>query len=190
MTLACATRAEARAARRAGLHAALIGVGGANGIPEGPVVSYGVAGSLDGLSRGTILDVVRVVDERGGTVWEGKGLGVLGAVRGSVVAADRIVDDPGARASLHRASGADAVDLETGALARRGELHGALRVVADTPERPLGALTGAIRPDGSYDWAGLARALVRSPRAAVRAAVDAKRALNALEAATRRWAGG
>jgi hypothetical protein len=64
VTLACATTAELRAARRAGLRTALVGLGGVNGIPDKePLVSFGLAGSLDGLSCGTVIDAVRVVDE-------------------------------------------------------------------------------------------------------------------------------
>src|SRR5439155_11521698 len=62
LILACATTAEARAARRAGLRTALVGLRGVNGVPDGEVVSYGLAGALDGLPRGTVLDATRVVD--------------------------------------------------------------------------------------------------------------------------------
>ena len=190
LTLACATVAEERAARRSGLRTVRIGLGGANGVPEGPVVSYGLAGALDGLSRGTVIDAVRVVDERGETLWEGEGLGVPGAVPGTLLAAERIVDDPVERARLHRDTGADAVDMESAVLARRGLLQGVLRAVADTPERPLGGTPGAVKPDGRYDWPGLALAAVRSPRRFARAAADGKRALGALAAATQRWTDG
>ena len=190
MTLACATRAEGRAGRRAGLRTAVVGLAGANGVPEGPLVSFGLAGSLDGLGRGAVIDAVRVVDERGETVWEGEGLGVPGAVPGTLLAADRIVDDPAERARLHRATGADAVDLESGVLARSGVLRGVLRAVADTPERPLSGVVGAVKADGSYAWAGLVRAALRSPRGFARAAADGRCALRALAHATRRWTDG
>ena len=191
LTLACATRAEERAGRRAGLRTALVGLGAQRGIPDGPVVSYGLAGSLDGLGRGAVIDAVRVVDERGETLWEGEGLGVPGAVRGTLLAADRIVDDRAERARLHRETGADSVDMESGGLARRGTLKGVLRAVADTPDRPLSAgVAGAIRPDGGYAWTGIARAAVRSPRAFTRTTNDGRCALRALAHATRRWADG
>jgi nucleoside phosphorylase len=189
LTLACATRAEERAGRRAGLRTALVGLAAANGVPAGPVVSYGLAGSLDGLARGAVLDVTRVVDERGETLWEGEGLGIPGAVPATIAAVDRLVDDPAERGALRRATGADAVDMESGALARCGELRGVLRVVADTSDRPLSGLAGAVTADGRTSVLGLVRALVRSPRAATRAALDGKRALDVLAGATRRWAG-
>jgi hypothetical protein len=187
LTLACATTAEQRAAKRAGARAAQIGLGGVNGLPEGELVSYGLAGALDGLACGTVVDAVRVVDERGETLWEGEPLGVPGAVRGTILAAERIVDDPEERRRLHEATGADAVDLESGVLARSGRLRGVLRVVSDTPERRLHGICNAVTPRGDYDWVGMARAFATAPRGFAQAAADGKRALDALAAATRRW---
>ena len=56
-------------------------------------------------------------------------------------------------------------------------------MVSDTPERPLGPLAGAVRPDGRNDWLGVARGVVRSPRAAANAA----RAVGKLGAAAKGW---
>jgi hypothetical protein len=185
LVFACATAAEERVARRAGLRTALIGLGGANGLPDGDLVSFGLAGSLDGLGAGVVVDARRVVDERGETLWEGKGLGVPTAVPGTVLATDRLVDDPDERRRLHDEAGADIVDLESGVLARTGRLRGVVRVVADTPGRPLGHLRGAARADGSADLVGLARAVGRGRLATVRAINDARCALRALEGAVR-----
>jgi hypothetical protein len=181
VTFACATVAEQRAARRAGLRASRIGLGGVNGVPDGAVVSFGLAGSLDGLGAGAIVDARRVVDERGETLWEGKGLGISGAVPGTVLAGARIVDDPEERRRLHERTGADVIDLESGVLARTGRLLGVVRAVSDTPERPLGPLRFAARADGRTHWLGLARALARAPGAVS----DARCALRALEGAVR-----
>lgn len=186
LVLACATTAEARAARRAGMHAAVIGLRGVNGLPEAPLVSFGLAGALDGLPTGTVVDAVRVVDEEGRVLWEGSGLGVPGAIPGTVLGTDRIVDEPGERARLHEATGADAVDLESAVLADSGRLQGVLRAISDTPDRPLGGVGDAVRPDGRYHWLGLVRAFARAPRRFARAAVDGKRALHALAKAARR----
>jgi adenosylhomocysteine nucleosidase len=190
LTAACATAAEERAARRAGLRSSVVGLGGVNGLPEGELVSFGVAGALDGLRAGTVVDATRVVDERGETLWEGSGLGVPGAVPGTILAAERVVDEPAERARLHRETGADAVDLESGVLARSGRLRGVVRAVSDTPERRLHGICDAVTPAGRYDWAGIAKAFARSPRGFARAAADGKRALDALAAAARRWADG
>ena len=184
---ACATTAEERAARRAGLRTALVGLRGVNGVPEGEVVSYGLAGALDGLPVGAVVDAVRVVDETGAVLWEGEPLGVPGAVRGTILASERVVDDPGERRELHERTGADAADLESGVLARSGRLRGVLRAVSDTPERRLHGICDAVKPEGPYDWAGIARGLARSPVGFVRAGLDGKRALDSLAAATSRW---
>jgi len=184
LTLACATTAELRAARRAGRHSALIGLGAANGVPDGPLVSFGLAGSLrDDLPVGTVLDATRVVAADGAVLWEGEGLRVPGGQPATILAAERIVDSADERRGAHARTGADAVDLESGPLARSGRLRGVLRVVSDTPERPLGRLAGAVRPDGRNDWLGVARGVVRSPRAAVNAA----RAVGKLGAAAKGW---
>jgi hypothetical protein len=185
VTLACATRAEAKAGRKAGFRVALVGLRAANGLPEEPVISFGLAGALDGLATGAVVDAVRVVDEQGRTLWEGDGLGVAGAVRGTILATDRIVDDPAERVRLHRETGADAADLESGPLARAGLLRGVLRAIGDTPERPLHGIEASVRADGNYAWGAMARAFVRRPRAFVRAARDASRALHALREAAR-----
>jgi hypothetical protein len=180
VTLACATRAELRAARRAGARASLVGLGARNGVPEGPLVSFGLAGALrDDLPVGTVLDATRVVDSEGVELWSREGAGA------TILAAERIVDDPEERRLLHGRTGADAIDLESGPLARTGRLHRVLRAVSDTPARPLDGLVGGVTPEGGYNWPGLLRAFVRSPRSFVRSASDARRALARLE---RSWA--
>ena len=102
VTIACATRAELRAARRTGAHTALVGLAAANGLPEGPLVSFGLAGALrEDLPAGTILDATRVVDREGTVLWQGESLGVPGAIPATILAADEIVDEPGERKRLH-----------------------------------------------------------------------------------------
>jgi hypothetical protein len=187
LILACATTAEARAGKRAGLRVALIGLGGVNGVPVEPVVSFGLAGALDGLQTGAVIDAVRVVDEEGRTIWDGPGLGVPGAIQGTILASDRVIDDPAERARLHKETAADAVDLESGVLARNGQLVGVLRAVSDTPERQLHGICSAVTPAGRYDWRGTVRAFARAPLGFVRAATDGMRALGVLTESTKRW---
>ena len=184
MTLACATTAELRAARRARVPSALVGLGASNGVPDGPLVSFGLAGALrDDLPAGTVLDATRVVAADGSVLWEGGGLEVPGGRPATILAADRVLDSAGERLRAHERTGADAVDLESGPLARTGRLKGVLRVVSDTPSRPLGALVGGVTREGRYRWSGVVRGLTRSPRSAV----SAGRALNRLGAAARSW---
>jgi hypothetical protein len=177
---ACATASEARAARRAGFRTVRVGLGVSRGAPPGRLVSFGVAGALDGLSVGTVIDATRIVDEQGEVLWEGPGLEVAGAVPGTILTARHIVDDPAERRELHERTGADAVDLESGVLAATGRLAGCVRAISDTPERTLGALADAVTPAGRPRPAKLAAALARRPTATARALGDIRRALRAL----------
>ena len=188
VTIACATKAELRAARRTGARTALVGLAAANGLPEGPLVSFGLAGALrDDLPAGTILDATHVVDLEGTVLWQGEPLGVAGALAATILAADEIVDEPGERKRLHERTGADAADLESGPLARTGRLRGVLRAVSDTPERTLHGICNAVTPAGRYDWPGFVRAFARDPRGFSRAASDARLALGRLDAVAKGW---
>jgi adenosylhomocysteine nucleosidase len=188
LTMACATTAEQRAARRAGLRAELVGLGAKNGIPNHDIVSFGLAGGLGDLPSGTVIDATRVVDEEGQVLWEGDPLGVPGARTGTLLGSDRVIDDPAERREAHRRTGADAVDLESGVLAASGQLAGCLRAISDTPQRTLHGLCNAVHEDGRYAWGGLAKAFARAPIGVSRAGADGKRALDALTRAGERWA--
>jgi adenosylhomocysteine nucleosidase len=184
VTFACATTAEERVARRVGLPAARIGLRGAAGLPEGPLVSFGLAGALhDGLAVGDVLDATRVVDPAGATLWEGAGLGIRGARPATVLASDVLVHDAGERRRLHEASGADAVDMESGVLAQSGRLAGVLRAVSDGVDSEIEGVDGTVHPDGRTDVVGLLRWLATRRAAAVRSLRDAVLALRSLEKA-------
>ncbi len=181
MTLACATRTEERAARRAGARTALVGIGARRELPDGPLVSFGLAGGLhDGIECGEVLDATRVVDSDGTVLWEGSPLGAHGARPGTILAVDVVVDDPAERRRLHELTGADAIDMESGALARSGRLAGCVRAISDTPDRTLGPLAEMLDAEGRLRPAGVARALV-APRHTGRALADVRRALDALQ---------
>jgi hypothetical protein len=181
MTFACATKTEERAARKLGARTALVGIGARGVLPDGPVVSFGLAGGLhDGLECGEVVDATRVVDANGEVLWEGLPLGVPGARTGTILASERLIDDPVERRRLHELTGADAVDMESGALARSGRLAGCLRAISDTPGRTLGPLTQVLDPNGKLRPRGIARAL-SSPRRTGRALADVRGALRKLE---------
>jgi hypothetical protein len=180
LTFACAMTAEERAARRLG-PTARVGLAAANGVPEGRLVSFGIAGSLrSDLPVGTVIDATRVVDEQGSVLWEGGPLGVAGARTGTILGAERIVDEPSERRRLHEASGADAVDMESGPLARSGRLAGCIRAISDTPESRLGGIACGAKRDGRVDLGGLVVGFLREPLVTGRAAGNARRALRAL----------
>ncbi|MGH2936282.1 MAG: hypothetical protein ACRDL2_17460 [Gaiellaceae bacterium] len=185
LTFTVATTAEERVAKRAGLPTVRIGVRGAAGLPAGRLVSFGLAGALhDGLRVGDVLDATRVVDARGATLWEGAGLGVSGARAGVVLASDVLVHDPAERRRLHESSGADAVDMESGVLARSGRLAGVLRTISDGVDSDVEGVDATVHPDGRTDVAGLLRWIVTKRGRAVQSMRDAVFALRALERAS------
>jgi hypothetical protein len=183
LTFACATSAEERVARRLGLDAVRVGISVANGVPEGSLVSFGLAGSLGELGVGEVLDATRVVDETGATLWEGPGLGVRGARTGVVLGGDVLVHDAAERARLREVSGADAVDMESGVLARSGRLAGVLRAISDDSASAVEGVDRTVHRDGRTNVAGLLRWVATRRGDAVRSMRDALRALHALEEA-------
>ena len=183
LTFACATSAEERVARRAGLNSVRVGLGVANGVPEGRLVSFGVAGSLGALQVGEVLDATRVVDETGATLWEGPGLGVRGARSGVLLGGDVLVHDAAERDQLRAASGADAVDMESGTLARSGRLAGVVRGISDDASSVVEGLDTTIHADGRTNVPGLLRWVATQRGDAVRSIRGALRALKALEEA-------
>ena len=182
LTFACATSAEQRVARRAGLRAERIGVRGATGLPEGRLVSFGLAGALhDGLQVGELLDATRIVDSAGATLWEGAPLGVPGARHATMLASDVLVHDPSDRRRLHESSGADAVDMESGVLAASGRLAGVVRAVSDIPSSSVQGVDDTVHADGTTDVVGLLRWIAVRRGDAIRSMRDALTALRALQ---------
>jgi hypothetical protein len=182
LTFACATTAEERVARRAGLKAARIGIRGAAGLPDGELVSFGLAGALhDGLRVGEILDATRVVDSDGATLWEGTPLGVAGAREATMLASDVLVHDAAERRRLHASSGADAVDMESGVLAATGRLAGVVRAISDVPSSAVEGVDDTVHDDGTTDVIGLLRWVATRRVAAIRSMRDALTALHALQ---------
>jgi nucleoside phosphorylase len=182
-TFACATTAEERVARRLGLDAVRVGVCVANGVPDGRLVSFGLAGSLGDLRVGDVLDATRVVDASGATLWEGPGLGVRGARAGVVLGGDVLVHDTSERERLRTASGADAVDMESGVLARSGRLAGVLRAISDDARSAVEGVDRTVHADGRTNVVGLLRWIATRRGDAFRSMQGALRALKALEEA-------
>jgi adenosylhomocysteine nucleosidase len=182
LTFACATSAEQRVARRAGLRAARIGVRGVAGLPEGQLVSFGLAGALhDGLRVGDVLDATRVVDTTGATLWQGSPLGVPGAREATMLASDVLVHDASERRRLHESSGADAVDMESGVLAASGRLAGVVRAISDVPASAVEGVDDTVHADGTTNVIGLLRWVAVKRGDAVRSMRDAMTALRALQ---------
>lgn len=171
-------------ARRAGLPTALVGLGAGLPLPEGRLVGFGVAGSLvPGLTPGTLVTASRVVDGDGRVLWEGDPLAVSDARFVVVCDAGRVVDEPAERAAVAARAGAEAVDMESAALAASGRLAGVVRAIVDTPDERVGRLAFAAKPDGSTDWRAVALAFATQPLTSVRVAVRARKAFAALKRA-------
>jgi adenosylhomocysteine nucleosidase len=182
LTFACATTAEERVAKRLGLRTVRVGVRAANGVPEVRLVSFGLAGALDEAYRvGDVIDATRVVDEHGATLWEGPGLGVASARAATVLGVDRLVHDAADRRRLRESSGAAAVDMESGVLARSGRLAGVVRAVSDGAESAIEGVDTTVHPDGRTNVLGLVRWVAAKRGDAVRSMRDAVAALHALE---------
>jgi hypothetical protein len=182
--LACALEVEERAGLAGGACVARVGLGARLPLPEGRLVSFGLAGALvSGLAPGTLLTARRVVDADGTVLWEDEPLRVPGALTAVVCDAGVVVDDPVERRELARRTGAAAADTESATLAATGRLAGVVRAVSDTPEQPVGRLGHAATADGGTDWGVVAGAFVSEPRASLRTAVSARRALASLRGA-------
>jgi hypothetical protein len=182
LTFACATTAEERVARRAGLKAARIGIRGAAGLPDGELVSFGLAGALhDGFRVGELIDATRVVDSAGATLWEGGPLGVAGARQATMLASDVLVHDAAERRRLRETSGADAVDMESGVLAASGRLAGVVRAISDVPSSAVEGVDETVHDDGRTDVVGLLRWVATERVDALRSMRDAVTALRALQ---------
>ncbi|MDD2796178.1 hypothetical protein [Acidocella sp.] len=197
--------AEAQLLRQTGF---AVAVGG--GTPEGALraaealvaggaqalVSFGLAGGLrPGLKPGTVL-VPSAVFESTQTytcdTWLMERLG--GSTGRPMLAGHRIVVSPGDKALLYRRGRADAVDLESGAVARaasaRGVPFAVLRAVADPAERalPPAALEG-LKENGRIDLPRILLSVLRHPGQIPRlleVGRDAARARKALQARVRR----
>jgi nucleoside phosphorylase len=159
-----------------------VGLRAANGVPDARVVSFGLAGALDdALNIGDVIDATRVVDESGATLWEGAGLGVGGARSGTVLASEVLVHDARERRRLREASGADAVDMESGVLARSGRLAGVVRVISDDVSSAIAGVDETIHDDGRTDLVGMVRWIARQRGDAIRSMKGAVVALRKLE---------
>ena len=138
---------------------------------------------MAGLPTGTLLTASRVVNEKGEILWEGDPLGVPGARAAVLCDVGRVVDEPAERAEVAARTGAEAIDMESAALAASGRLVGVIRAVIDTPDERVGRLAFAAKPDGRPDWPAVARALALEPVTSLRVVLRARRAFGSLGAA-------
>lgn len=158
------------------------------------LMSFGLAGGLDpALAPGTLVLASAIID--GGTrhptenAWA-ESLALPAAVRAPLLGETKPLATPAAKAAAFAASGAAAVDLESGAVARVAAAAGvpvlALRAIADPAGRMVP--TAALR---SVDGQGRIRiraalaALLLHPFAMIELAIEARAGMAALRAVTR-----
>lgn len=160
------------------------------------LVSFGLCGGLaPGLAAGALV-IPRAVRQGGDAFATDPALNAAlgGATAETLLAADAIAPDRAAKSALHAATGAAAVDLESGAVAEVAKRHGlpfaALRAVCDPagftlPPAALLALDSA----GEVGIARVAASVLAYPAqlpALLRLARDAGRARAALVGRVRR----
>ncbi|MBN9510823.1 MAG: hypothetical protein J0I21_17155 [Alphaproteobacteria bacterium] len=198
--------AEARIAAPLGHARAGGGTGaGAEAVAEAIVregvsalVSFGLCGGLDpALRPGAIVIAQRVLSDGESFAADAGWSRMLGGTTATLLAAESgVVTSAAAKAALFARTGAAAVDLESGAVARVAARHGlpfaVLRAVCDPAAMTLPRLAlDALDADGRIHAGRVAWALLRAPgdlpRLAhlARAAVLARAALRARVAAIR-----
>jgi adenosylhomocysteine nucleosidase len=159
------------------------------------LVSFGLAGGLDPALRPGSVVIPSVVLAGGDALVADAGLAArFGGVTGhTLLAGSAIAADAAAKRRLHAATGAHAIDLESGAVARVAAGHGlpfaVVRAICDPAERDLPpAALIALDPDGGIGLLAVLRSVLRHPGqipallALARDAALARRALAGLAA--------
>jgi adenosylhomocysteine nucleosidase len=132
------------------------------------VVVAGFAGALrEGLPLADVIAASEVVDEFGGrwpTTWPDKG-------HGRVLTCEKMIGEPALKKELGKKHEADAVDMESSAVAevchQRGIPFGCLRVVSDDVNKPLSRRLMGLVESGRVRISRVLWEVLRSPRMGV-----------------------
>jgi adenosylhomocysteine nucleosidase len=134
------------------------------------LVSFGLAGGLDpALEAGTILRPATVLWRKASFPTDADLTAALGGVTyGKLLAAEATIVSAREKQAAYAATGAAAVDLESGAVAEIAHRHGVpfavLRAICDTASENLPpAALEALDPAGKIKFLRLAQSLLRQP---------------------------
>jgi adenosylhomocysteine nucleosidase len=134
------------------------------------LVSFGLAGGLNpGLAPGALLVPEHVVESDNAYPCDAALVAWLGgATMGAMLGGEKIAVTATEKAALFAASGADAIDLESGAVARIARAHGlpfaVLRAVADPAGRTLPpAALIALNQSGQIGFLRVLASVFRNP---------------------------
>ena len=154
------------------------------------LISIGLGGALaKGLYPGDWVVASRVGQTETDPDWARQLMAALPDARlGPIAGSDVMLVDAAAKAALHAATGALAVDMESHIAARVAARHGlpfvAARTISDAADRALPrAAQAGMRPDGGMDVLAVIAALARRPwelPALIRTGVEAEAAFRAL----------
>ncbi len=154
------------------------------------IISIGLGGALaEGLAPGDWVIASEVGGIQTDAAWTHRLLAALpGARLGPIAGSDVMVVDARAKAALHAATGALAVDMESHIAARVAQRHGlpfaAARTISDGADRALPrAAQAGMKPDGGMDVGAVIAALGRRPwelPALIRTGIEAETAFAAL----------
>ena len=154
------------------------------------VISIGLGGALaEGLQPGDWVVGSSVGPIGTDPAWTSRLMQALPAARlGPIAGSDVMIVDAAAKAALHAATGALAVDMESHVAARvaqrRGLPFAAARTISDGADRALPrAAQAGMRPDGGMDVLAVIAALGRRPwelPALIRTGMEAEAAFRAL----------
>lgn len=158
------------------------------------LLSFGLAGGLDpALAPGTLVLATAIIDGDSRYPTDGAWADTLalpGAVRAALLGETKPLATPAAKAAAFVASGAVAVDMESGAVARVAASAGvpvlALRAIADPAGRAVpGAALRIIDGQGRIRLRAALAAMLLHPFAMTELALQAQAGMKALRAAIR-----
>jgi hopanoid-associated phosphorylase len=154
------------------------------------IISIGLGGALaGGLSPGDWVVASTVGESETDLAWTNRLLAALpGARLGPIAGSDLMVANAESKASLHAATGALVVDMESHIAARMAQRHGlpfaVARTISDGADRALPrAAQAGMRPDGGMDVGAVIAQLAKRPwelPALIRTGIEAETAFAAL----------